>query len=156
MTPRTPKTSSSLPPVAEAETRRPDPATGREDPATASRLPSRPGRVRTRTPAGAVRRAEAAAPAGPKALRGEEWRQAVKAAQAKTRRRKTAPAARSAVPLPGLPAASSVRLIATASCNGCEWTAGPGSMADVDDAAEKHVSVGHPTAVIAEPEAGAA
>jgi hypothetical protein len=51
-------------------------------------------------------------------------------------------------------------LTAAAHCIGrCEWTAGPGPAADVDRAAKKHVSVGHPTAVVAElggPKAGAA
>ena len=126
----------------------PEPGAGSE------RLPA-PGRA-PRSPAGAVRRAEAAALAGPKALRGAEWRKAVKDAQAKTRRRKTTPAARSAVPMPNLPATSGVRLTATADCGGCDWTAGPGDAASVDRAAEKHVRVGHSTAVIAEPEAGAA
>ena len=128
---------------------------GTPAPGAGSERLSAPGRA-PRTPAGAVRRAEAAAPAGPKALRGAEWRQAVKAAQAKTRRRKTTPAANPAIPLPNLPAASGVPLTATADCGGCDWTAGPGTGDDVDKAAEKHVRVGHPTVTIAEPEAGAA
>lgn len=44
-----------------------------------------------------------------------------------------------------------VTLTATARCQGCDWTAGPGPQADVDKAAEKHTRKGHPTAVVAEP-----
>lgn len=49
-----------------------------------------------------------------------------------------------------------VTLTATAHCHRCDWTAGPGNPAVVDKAAEKHVAVGHPTAVVAEPVRGAA
>ena len=128
--------------------RKPDPGAGAEDPAAGNRVPSAPGRGRTRTPAGAgQRRAEGAAPAG-QALRGEEWRKAAKAAAAKGRRKTTRTAA-SKQPVPP-PPADGARLTATAHCGGCDWTAGPGTPATVDRAAEKHGSVGHPTATVAE------
>ena len=126
--------------------------------AGSERLPA-PGRGRAQAPAGRTE-PSSVLPAGSTGLRGAEWRQAVKDAQAKTRRRKTTPAAkpsRAAVPLPSLPGGSSVPLVATAHCTApCERTAGPGPAAAVDRAAEKHVGVGHPTAVIAEPEGSAA
>ena len=105
-----------------------------------------------------VRQAEGAVPAGPKPLRGAEWRQAVKDAQsgrAKAQRRKpgrTARGQQAPAPAPILPAAGPVSaLTATASCGSCEWTAGPGDAGEVDKAAEKHVRPGHATATIAEP-----
>ena len=86
-------------------------------------------------------------------LQGAEWRKAVKDAQAKNRRRKTTRTtskrpAQTIDPSPASP--GSAPLIATASCAGCEWTAGPGSMADVDRAADKHLARGHSIAVSAE------
>ena len=79
-------------------------------------------------------------PAGRQALSGAEWRKTTRAAS----KRPTQTAALS----PASP--GSVPLIATASCAGCEWTAGPGSMTDVDRASDKHVTRGHPVAVSAE------
>ena len=35
-----------------------------------------------------------------------------------------------------------------AHCLGCDWTEGPGPVADVDRAAEKHTAKGHPTATV--------
>ena len=143
---------TSSPPV------RPGPRAGMPVPETGATSASGVAPVRDtapRTPAAGMGASPKSA-AGPKALSGAEWRKAAKDAQSKTRRRKTTPAAKSAVPLPSLPDASGVQLTATADCNGCEWTAGPGDAASVDRAAEKHVRVGHSTAVIAEPEAGAA
>ena len=105
------------------------------------------------TPAGSIG-ASPVLPAGSQALSGAEWRKAVKAAQSKARRKTTRPAAasRPAAPSAALPAAppGTAVLVATASCTGCEWTAGPGSAADVDRAAETHTGVGHSTAVSAE------
>ena len=39
-------------------------------------------------------------------------------------------------------------MITTAHCIRCDWTAGPGPIADIDRTAEKHTSKGHPTATI--------
>jgi hypothetical protein len=40
-----------------------------------------------------------------------------------------------------------VTVTMTAHCQRCDWTAGPGTMADVDRAADKHTrTTGHPTA----------
>ena len=91
-------------------------------------------------------------PAGRQALSGAEWRKAVKDAQAGNRRKTTRAASKRPTQTAALPPASpgSVPLIATASCAGCEWTAGPGSMTDVDRASDKHVTRGHPVAVSAE------
>ncbi len=132
-------------------------AAGKPDPVTRA-VPGRvAARARGRAPqapaVGAVV-ADVAPSAGPKPLRGAEWRKAVKAAEAKARRKTTRPAAASKPPAapPDLPAAppGSAALIAAASCTGCEWTAGPGSAGDVDDAAAKHTGVGHSTGVSAE------
>ena len=102
-----------------------------------------------RTPAGAgipSHAGEAGAAPAPAGLRGAEWRRAVRDAQA-GKRRKTPATKRPALPVP----VSGATLTATARCGGCEWTEGPGTAAAVDKAADKHVSVGHPTATIAEP-----
>ena len=142
-------TSSSSRPAAATGTA---PATGTEGPAN---MLSVPGRERgPRTPAGEGRnRAAGASLAGSQALRGEEWRQAVREAQRKTTRR---PAARAA-PVPSLPPSpGSAPLIATASCIACGQIAGPGPMGDVDRVAEKHARRGHSTATVAELGAGAA
>ncbi len=40
---------------------------------------------------------------------------------------------------------------ASAHCLRCDWTAGPGTMAEVDKAAERHTKSGHPTATAARP-----
>ena len=44
-----------------------------------------------------------------------------------------------------------IRLSASASCARCPWTAGPGDMASVFRAAEKHTAPGHPTSTVAVP-----
>ena len=103
---------------------------------------------------------EGASPLPSAGLQGAEWRKAAKAAEAKGRRKTTRPAATSKQAAPALslppPSPGSAALTATASCTGCEWTAGPGPAADVDRAAEKHVGRGHSTAVAAELRAGVA
>jgi hypothetical protein len=44
------------------------------------------------------------------------------------------------------------RLVTTAHCQRCDWTAGPGDVVTVDRQAEKHVrQTKHPTATIATP-----
>ncbi len=108
--------------------------------------PGHPGGAQT--PAGGV----GASPASPAALQGAEWRKAVRDAQAKNRRKTTRTTSKRPAQTIDLPPASpgTAPLIATASCAGCAWTAGPGSMADVDRAANKHVARGHSTAVSAE------
>ena len=102
-----------------------------------------------KTPAGAgipPHAGEAGAAPAPAGLRGAEWRKAVREAQAGKRRTKPARRPTPALPVP----VSGATLTATAHCNGCDWTEGPGTAAAVDRAADKHVSVGHPTATIAE------
>ena len=42
-----------------------------------------------------------------------------------------------------------ITVTVTAACLRCDWTAGPGAWA-----AEKHTSLGHPTATKAEPQNG--
>ncbi len=138
--------SVSLAPGGTAGT--PDPGTGEADPAAASRLPASPGRGRTpRSPAGGL----GASPAPPAGLQGAEWRKAVEAARSGNRRKTTRTTGKRPAQTAGLPPVSgAVPLIATATCGGCEWTAGPGSMADVDRASDRHVARGHSTAVSAE------
>ena len=116
------------------------------------------GAAGNQNPAGSEqRRAAGKLPAGP-ALRGEAWRQAAKAATAKSRKttrpRKAAPPSS----LPLTPPGQGAGLTATAHCIGsCEWTAGPGSAREVDKAAENHSTKPpeHPTATVAEPKAAA-
>ena len=45
---------------------------------------------------------------------------------------------------------------ASAHCLACGWTAGPGTMADIDRLAGKHTGAGHPTGVVAVPQAAPA
>ena len=128
----------------------PDPVTG----VVATPPATTPDRGRAQTPAGAA----GASPAAPAGLQGAEWRKAVKDAQAKNRRKTTRTTSKRPAQTTDLPPAppGTAPLIATASCAGCEWTAGPGSMADVDRAADKHVARGHSTAVSAELRSGVA
>ena len=44
-----------------------------------------------------------------------------------------------------------IAVTATAHCLGCDWTAGPGSQADIDRQAERHTKAGHPTATVGAP-----
>ena len=106
-----------------------------------------------------VRQAEGAVPAGPKPLRGAEWRQAVKDAQsgrAKAQRRKPGRADRGQKAAP--PPRPSSRLRDLSPCSPQQRPAaraggllGLGDAGEVDRAAAEHVRPGHATATIAEP-----
>ncbi len=47
-----------------------------------------------------------------------------------------------------------ITLTASAHCLRCGWTAGPGTMADIDRLAGKHTGAEHPTGVVTVPGPG--